>query len=46
MTTLETISVVFAVYCVVFLAHRATQAIDHQASRSDADDEREQAEAA
>ena len=25
MTTLETLSVVFAVYAVVFLAHRATQ---------------------
>ncbi|MDB4938909.1 MAG: hypothetical protein JWP87_5881 [Labilithrix sp.] len=28
MTTLETLAVVFAVYGVVFLAHRATQVLD------------------
>ena len=28
MTTLETLAVVFAVYGVLFLAHRATQVID------------------
>jgi len=28
MTTLETLAVVFAVYAVVFLAHRATQVVD------------------
>lgn len=32
MTTLETLSVVFAVYAVVFLAHRATQALSPQQS--------------
>lgn len=30
MTTLETLSVVLAVYVVVFLAHRATQALGPQ----------------
>lgn len=29
MTTLETLAVVFAVYAVVFLAHRATQVLEH-----------------
>ena len=29
MTTLETLAVVFAVYGVVFLAHRATQILEH-----------------
>jgi hypothetical protein len=28
MTTLETLSIVFAVYAVVFLAHRATQVMN------------------
>ena len=28
MTTIETLAVVFAVYGVVFLAHRATQVLD------------------
>ncbi len=28
MTIVETLAVVFAVYAVVFLAHRATQALD------------------
>ena len=30
MTTLETLTIVFAVYGVVFLAHRATQALDRR----------------
>jgi len=29
MTTIETLAVVLAVYGVVFLAHRATQLVDH-----------------
>lgn len=28
MSTIETLSIVFAVYAVVFLAHRATQAMN------------------
>jgi hypothetical protein len=32
MTTLETLSIVFAVYSVVFLAHRATQSLTSQRS--------------
>jgi hypothetical protein len=31
MTTLETISIVFAVYAVVFLAHRASQSLERSA---------------
>ena len=30
MTTLETLAIVFAVYFVVFLAHRATQSLNTQ----------------
>lgn len=30
MTTIETLAVVFAVYGVVFLAHRATQVLDQR----------------
>jgi hypothetical protein len=39
MSTLETLSVVFAVYSVVFLAHRATQSIEGQAEHTGEDDE-------
>ena len=33
MTTLETLAIVIAVYGVVFLAHRATRAIEHEGER-------------